>query len=95
MPNHRNSIWSDASAAITGALPKVGAGAGAGAGAGEPSPAKGPALPRNLNESSREYERGRMEAALVATGGNKTKAARMLGVPLRTFMAKIKRHGIR
>ncbi|HXI54444.1 MAG TPA: sigma 54-interacting transcriptional regulator [Polyangia bacterium] len=50
--------------------------------------------PRSLTESSREFERSRMKSALLATGGNKTKAAKMLGVPLRTFMAKIKRHGI-
>jgi DNA-binding NtrC family response regulator len=76
--------------AITGAQARVRSDEGA----GESAPRAAEALPRSLTESSREYERGRMRSALIATGGNKTKAAKMLGVPLRTFMAKIKRHGI-
>jgi len=48
----------------------------------------------SLADANRQFERERIESALQATGGNKTKAARLLGVPLRTFMEKVKRHGI-
>jgi DNA-binding NtrC family response regulator len=44
-----------------------------------------------LGEASRAFEREHIEAALTATGGNKTRAAKLLGVPLRTFMTKIRR----
>jgi DNA-binding NtrC family response regulator len=47
---------------------------------------------RPLAEASRDFERQNIAAALVATGGNKTRAAKLLGVPLRTLMDKIKRH---
>jgi DNA-binding NtrC family response regulator len=47
-----------------------------------------------LDEAVRVFERRKIEAALAATGGNKTKAAKMVGVPLRTFMDKVKRHGL-
>jgi DNA-binding NtrC family response regulator len=50
---------------------------------------------RPLTESVNEHQRASIEAALVITGGNKTRAAKLLGVPLRTFMQKVKRHGIR
>ena len=50
---------------------------------------------RPLSESVSEHERASIEAALATTGGNKTRAAKLLGVPLRTFMQKVKRHGIR
>jgi transcriptional regulator with PAS, ATPase and Fis domain len=56
------------------------------------APAAGGLQP--LVDSSREHERTSLEAALIAANGNRTKAARMLGVPLRTFMQKIKRHGL-
>ena len=48
----------------------------------------------SLADANRQFERERIESALATTGGNKTKAARLLGVPLRTFMEKVKRHGI-
>ena len=47
---------------------------------------------RPLAAANREFEWRQIENALAATGGNKTQAARLLGVPLRTFMEKIKRH---
>lgn len=47
-----------------------------------------------LAEANRDFERDRIATALAATEGNKTQAARLLGVPLRTFMEKIKRHGL-
>jgi len=59
-----------------------------------PSPARGAGDMPSLADANRQFERERIESALQATGGNKTKAARLLGVPLRTFMEKIKRHGI-
>jgi two-component system response regulator AtoC len=48
----------------------------------------------SLAEASRDFERQKIEDALRATSGNKTHAARLLGVPLRTFMKKVKRHGL-
>jgi two-component system response regulator AtoC len=47
-----------------------------------------------LADANRQFERERIETALAATRGNKTQAARLLGVPLRTFMEKVKRHGL-
>ena len=47
-----------------------------------------------LAEANREFERRTIEAALAETGGNKTRAAKRLGVPLRTFMDKTKRYGL-
>jgi DNA-binding NtrC family response regulator len=47
-----------------------------------------------LAEANREFERKTIEAALAETGGNKTRAAKRLGVPLRTFMDKTKRYGL-
>jgi two-component system response regulator AtoC len=49
---------------------------------------------RPLAEASRDFERKLIEAALAETRGNKTRAAKLLGVPLRTFMEKTKRHGL-
>jgi two-component system, NtrC family, response regulator AtoC len=63
--------------------------------AGAASPANAPAAGfRPLAEASRDFERQNIAAALAATGGNKTRAAKLLGVPLRTLMDKIKRHGL-
>jgi len=59
-----------------------------------PAPARAPGEAPSLADANRQFERERIESALQATGGNKTKAARLLGVPLRTFMEKVKRHGI-
>ena len=49
---------------------------------------------RPLAQANREFERKTIEAALSEAGGNKTRAAKRLGVPLRTFMDKIKRYGL-
>jgi DNA-binding NtrC family response regulator len=49
---------------------------------------------RPLAEANRDFEKQSIAAALAATGGNKTAAAKLLGVPLRTLMDKIKRHGL-
>jgi DNA-binding NtrC family response regulator len=53
-----------------------------------------PAAFRPLYEELAEIERARMEAALAETGGNQTKAAALLQVPLRTFQDKMKEYGL-
>ncbi len=47
---------------------------------------------RPIEEEIRNLERSRMQAALVASGGNKTRAAELIRMPLRTFLAKLKRY---
>lgn len=47
---------------------------------------------RPLEEEIRNLERSRMQEALVATGGNKTRAAELIRMPLRTFLTKLKRY---
>jgi DNA-binding NtrC family response regulator len=49
---------------------------------------------RPLDEEIRELERSRMIAALAATGGNQTRAAELIGMPLRTFVAKLKTYNL-
>jgi DNA-binding NtrC family response regulator/pSer/pThr/pTyr-binding forkhead associated (FHA) protein len=55
-----------------------------------PVSAEVPALFRPIKEELRELERARMAAALAAAGGNQTRAAELIGMPIRTFMAKVK-----
>jgi DNA-binding NtrC family response regulator len=43
-----------------------------------------------LPDAKKAFEKQSIEAALAATGGNKTRAAKLLGIPLRTFMSKVK-----
>jgi two-component system, NtrC family, response regulator AtoC len=59
---------------------------------GEPMP-----MPtfRPLAEEIRELERTRIAAALAAANGNQRAAARMLAMPLRTFVFKLKHYGLR
>ena len=45
-------------------------------------------------EEIRELEFERISAALAATRGNQTRAAELIGMPLRTFVNKLKRHGL-
>ncbi len=45
----------------------------------------------SLREAREDFERRSIEAALEAAGGNKTRAAKMLNMPLRTFMERVKR----
>jgi DNA-binding NtrC family response regulator len=40
----------------------------------------------------RELERARLKEALAAAGGVKARAARLIGMPLRTFVAKVKQY---
>ncbi len=49
----------------------------------------------NLQEEVRHFETDLIQAALVKTGGNQLRAARLLGVKHTTLNAKIKRYGIR
>jgi DNA-binding NtrC family response regulator len=49
---------------------------------------------RPIEDELREFERSRIIAALSATGGNQTRAARLIQMPLRTFAAKIKQYNI-
>ena len=63
-----------------------------------PAAAAGPSgseqPPKSLAEATSDFERQTIEAAVRSAGGNKTRAAKLLGIPLRTFMTKIKRHGL-
>jgi DNA-binding NtrC family response regulator len=47
-----------------------------------------------LNEEVRKFETDLIRTALVRTGGNQLRAARLLGVKHTTLNAKIKRYGI-
>ena len=48
----------------------------------------------SLNEEVRRFEADLIRAALVRSGGNQARAARLLGVKHTTLNAKIKRYGI-
>jgi DNA-binding NtrC family response regulator len=48
----------------------------------------------NLYEEVKRFESDLIRAALVRTGGNQSRAARLLGVKHTTLNAKIKRYGI-
>ncbi len=66
----------------------------------EPTPlpvageARAPHTFRKLSEEIRELERKRMVQALTASGGVRAQAARLLGVPSRTFRNKLRAHGL-
>jgi two-component system, NtrC family, response regulator AtoC len=49
---------------------------------------------RPIEEELREFERNRMVEALRVTGGNQTRAAKLIRMPLRTFAAKLKQYDI-
>ncbi|WP_437675634.1 sigma 54-interacting transcriptional regulator [Sorangium sp. So ce131] len=63
-------------------------GARASSGAGEPRRL----VP--IAEELRQLERRRMEEALEATGGVQTRAAELIGMPIRTFVLKLKQYGL-
>ena len=48
-----------------------------------------------LDEAVRAYEKARVEEALVASGGNQTQAAKLLGIPRKTLVSKLKALGIK
>ena len=58
-----------------------------------PQPGEPPRF-RPLAEEVRELEITRMREALEATGGNQTRAAELLRMPVRTFFEKAKLHGL-
>jgi two-component system response regulator AtoC len=65
-----------------------------------PPPASTPGdrpLPRfrPLHEEIADLERDRITVALAATGGVQARAAALIGMPLRTFITKLKRYGIK
>ncbi|MBV8488309.1 MAG: sigma-54-dependent Fis family transcriptional regulator [Planctomycetaceae bacterium] len=70
--------------------------------AGRPQPAHGPRASGLLEEPAGEewnaeflaYERQRLVDALAEAGGNKSVAARLLGMPRSTFFSKLKKHGV-
>jgi DNA-binding NtrC family response regulator len=49
---------------------------------------------RPVAEELREIERARMAEALEATGGVQTRAAELIGMPIRTFAFKLKQYGL-
>ena len=57
------------------------------------APATAPAAP--LGESVRDFERGQIEAALAAEGGNMTRAAQRLGLERSHLYKKMKQLGLR
>ncbi|WP_437661232.1 sigma 54-interacting transcriptional regulator [Sorangium sp. So ce1182] len=70
-----------------------------------PPPAPGSAAPpvsgsaalprfRPLAEEVKDLERQRIQEALDAAGGVQTRAADLIGVPIRTFSSKLKQYGI-
>jgi len=70
------------------------------AGAEPPAPAPpagagsgGPRF-RPIADEVRDLERTRMAEALAAAGGNRTRAAELLSMPLRTFMSKLKQYDL-
>src|SRR5262249_23602000 len=68
-------------------------------GGATPSPAvvpNGAAAPvfRPIGDEIRELEVARMRTALEASGGNQTRAAALIGMPLRTFQAKAKQYNL-
>jgi two-component system response regulator AtoC len=77
-------------------LPPSLAGAGvAAAGAQAPRAMRGgPRTFRNLHEEVRELERTRMAEALEACDGGRARAASLIGMPLRTFVTKLKEYGL-
>jgi len=72
------------------------------AGRASTPPAAGSAAPpapatrrfRPIAEELRELERARMGEALEASGGVQTRAAELLGMPIRTFGFKLKQYGL-
>lgn len=59
-----------------------------------PSAAELPRSPLTAGTSMRDLERQLLESTLQLTGGNRTRAAAMLGVSLRTIRNKIREYGL-
>jgi DNA-binding NtrC family response regulator len=61
----------------------------------EEAPASGvSARFRPIREEIRDLEKSRMLAALAATDGNRTRAAELIGMPLRTFVTKLRAYDL-
>jgi len=58
------------------------------------NPAVGEEGAKPFRTAKEEFERRNIESALVAAGGNQTRAAKILGMPLRTLTWKLKRFGM-
>ena len=50
---------------------------------------------RPLDDELRDLEQKRIVEALAAAGGNQTRAAELIGMPLRTFVTKLERYGLK
>ncbi len=59
------------------------------------SPASGAASFRRIADEVQELESRRMREALEESGGNQRRAAELIGMPLRTFVTKLKQYGLR
>jgi len=62
--------------------------------ANTPSEAASTKVFRRVSDEVRDLERSRMVEALEATGGVQTRAAKLIGMPLRTFVLKLKEYGL-
>jgi DNA-binding NtrC family response regulator/pSer/pThr/pTyr-binding forkhead associated (FHA) protein len=60
----------------------------------EPAPPSDPPRFRPIADELRELEITRIREALEATGGNQTRAASLLAMPVRTFFGKAKLYGL-
>jgi arginine utilization regulatory protein len=50
--------------------------------------------PQSLHDEVTQFEKKRIKKALDQSGGNKSQAAKILGIPEATFWNKLKRHKI-
>jgi DNA-binding NtrC family response regulator len=62
--------------------------------AAQPNATPPPDSFRPIDEEIEELERSRIVAALAAAQGVQINAARLIGMPLRTFVSKLKRYGL-
>ncbi len=63
-------------------------------GSPDPAPPGQESPMRGLADEVKDLERRRIAEALSATGGNKTRAAALLAMPIRTFSEKVKLYGL-
>ncbi|HTM19161.1 MAG TPA: helix-turn-helix domain-containing protein, partial [Kofleriaceae bacterium] len=61
---------------------------------GRASPPGPAAADMDLRSSRQEHEQARIVDALQATGGNQTKAAKLLGIGRRTLITKMELYGL-
>ena len=58
------------------------------------TPTEVPKKFRPLDEEIRDLEKRRIEEALAAHGGNQTRAAEAISMPLRTFVNKVRQYNL-